>query len=981
MDIFQKRRSFLALLSSSGLLGAVGMQTPASGATNTVSTTSIDSDTTSTTEKILVGVELINKETGERSFYTDHHELRQASLAEGEYDVLTVFSDGDQIVTQSEKVVITDTQQITTASETTGELRVFSPTETIYDHYAPDGTVVVQAGAVEQEDGIDRHPIEDVEIEFELRPQSGDTIATTTETTGSAGSAGATFDLAELDADIETGSYVVEVSAEDFSSAETYFNIGPYISPPFHWTAMTPGEDTTIGYYAAQGGVPESDVTYDIEIEDPNDNSETQQLDFDDGGIGLFSFTPDDVGTYRIDPPDSPAFRERFESAELKALTPYFEVRDQFVETTVSWGGFILSEQEPVAGLDLTVTVETDEDRDLITEETVTTNDFGQFVVEFEAPDDTDIEYSISLEADDGRSIFLFGHRVRFNEQSDSDSGSDPAATASVDFDDFTAAPESEQEVEIEVLEDGEPVVDQTVNLYFSISFDDVPDGTATVETDAEGKATYTVELPDNRFDAERFYASAIVDLDDETTTGSDSVRMEQYDIDSDTFGLIPGETNTIDVTASDRETGDPVSDIDITMFGNRDNVDLETFDADYAQTNDSGEAEIELSVPDDATNSIHVNELTPYSSTNSSAGSLTDPFTTDITVSPESPSVGETVTVNYTTDSDAAVSALVYLPRRNGANTAIIEEGEDGELTVPNHVEPGSSESLGLLLVSADGKATQTQTSVDIADGLVADFSFSPTAPAVDEEVSFDATTSSDPDGTIESFEWDFTGDGEIDETGEEVTYTFTEETTYEVTLTVTSDTGEEATTTANISVGETEQEAFFSVEIIDPVDGQEVRQDTDLIVTADVENTGTETGTQTVELTEPIELSTETTDLEPDTISEVEFTIPESEVEGDFDISVATEDASDTVSVTAIDPCFIATAAYGSPAATEIDVLREFRDDVLRRNRFGTFLIQAYYRSSPPVANWIRNGERRQQLVKDYFVSPLVKTVEFFR
>jgi len=53
--------------------------------------------------------------------------------------------------------------------------------------------------------------------------------------------------------------------------------------------------------------------------------------------------------------------------------------------------------------------------------------------------------------------------------------------------------------------------------------------------------------------------------------------------------------------------------------------------------------------------------------------------------------------------------------------------------------------------------------------------------------------------------------------------------------------------------------------------------------------------------------------------------------------------------------EPCFIATAAYGTASAPEVDLLREFRDGYLLTNCVGAAFVRAYYRLSPPVARFI--------------------------
>ena len=71
-------------------------------------------------------------------------------------------------------------------------------------------------------------------------------------------------------------------------------------------------------------------------------------------------------------------------------------------------------------------------------------------------------------------------------------------------------------------------------------------------------------------------------------------------------------------------------------------------------------------------------------------------------------------------------------------------------------------------------------------------------------------------------------------------------------------------------------------------------------------------------------------------------------------------------TLTITVPEVCFIATAAYGTPMAEEIQVLREFRDEYMLTNPLGEALVDIYYRVSPPIADFITEHPSLKPVVR---------------
>ena len=75
----------------------------------------------------------------------------------------------------------------------------------------------------------------------------------------------------------------------------------------------------------------------------------------------------------------------------------------------------------------------------------------------------------------------------------------------------------------------------------------------------------------------------------------------------------------------------------------------------------------------------------------------------------------------------------------------------------------------------------------------------------------------------------------------------------------------------------------------------------------------------------------------------------------------------------------CFVATAAYGTETSTELDILRDFRDQVLLKNATGSRFVEAYYELSPPIADFIAKSDFLRAVVREVFLEPIVNLLQW--
>jgi len=133
-------------------------------------------------------------------------------------------------------------------------------------------------------------------------------------------------------------------------------------------------------------------------------------------------------------------------------------------------------------------------------------------------------------------------------------------------------------------------------------------------------------------------------------------------------------------------------------------------------------------------------------------------------------------------------------------------------------------------------------------------------------------------------------------------------------------------------------------------------------------------------------------TISLNADSTFDLKFKLPKSGIDGEYVITTNLELDGKKISETKYlnqgiptlpdngGGCLIATAAYGSELAPQVQFLREIRDVTLLSTTSGaTFMTgfnQFYYSFSPTIANWERENPVFQQAVKA-LITPMISTL----
>lgn len=381
------------------------------------------------------------------------------------------------------------------------------------------------------------------------------------------------------------------------------------------------------------------------------------------------------------------------------------------------------------------------------------------------------------------------------------------------------------------------------------------------------------------------------------------------------------------------------------------------------------------------------------YTFTTSAAADTTPPVVSNVVVSSVT---ADTATVTWTTN-EASTSQVNYgLTASYGYSTTLDSNLTTTHTVVISGLAGYSTYDFRVRSKDASNNEAVSSnyifTTSNIAPSVTGS-SASPTSGTSPVTVSFSATAT-DSDGYIASYEWDFDGDGVYDTNSGTVagaTYTYSAAGSYSPKVRVTDNGGLSATAslpaiTVNAagnlspsisSITSTPSSSTAPASVTFSV----TASDSDGVIALyewDFDGNGTY----------DVSTTSNPASYTYNSAGTYSVTVRVTDDGGATATSSTTVTIAKSVSGTSASGgssasgggggCFIATAAYGSYLDPHVMPLRRFRDNVLLTNAPGRAFVSLYYRTSPPIADYIARHELLKVTVR-LMLTPVVYMVEY--
>jgi PKD repeat protein len=198
-------------------------------------------------------------------------------------------------------------------------------------------------------------------------------------------------------------------------------------------------------------------------------------------------------------------------------------------------------------------------------------------------------------------------------------------------------------------------------------------------------------------------------------------------------------------------------------------------------------------------------------------------PPTASFTALPNPAAVGVAVAFDATASADTGGTIAKYEWDFDGDGT--FETDSLADATTDHIYAASGLYFVGLRVTDNDGSSTTAFRSVRVNAAPTASFTATPNPALIGEPVAFDAASSTDSDGTIAGYQWDFDGDGTFDATtAAPPAHVFTTAGTMNVKLRVTDNNGAFNEVTRQVIVQVTRPNAGVAYSPQNPLPGQPV-------------------------------------------------------------------------------------------------------------------------------------------------------------
>jgi PKD repeat protein len=170
-------------------------------------------------------------------------------------------------------------------------------------------------------------------------------------------------------------------------------------------------------------------------------------------------------------------------------------------------------------------------------------------------------------------------------------------------------------------------------------------------------------------------------------------------------------------------------------------------------------------------------------------------PPSASFSVAPPNPVAGRSVTFDGSGSSEQGGTIASYSWDFGDSTPA-----GSGPIASHAYAAPGTY-TVKLTVTDGTGASASTSKQVTVDESPTASIKVKTAHPATGVGVKFDGSASSDPDGSIVSYSWNF-GDGSSPATGASVSHKCSKKGTYTVTLTITDSAGISSSTTTSVSI-----------------------------------------------------------------------------------------------------------------------------------------------------------------------------------